>query len=326
MQDAQIGHSALTAPRLGFGCMGLSGSYGAVERPQALRTLQAAADAGIRLFDTADVYGAGDNERLLGEALCARKHDVLFATKGGATRDAQGQATNCGTPAYLTRACEASLARLGVEQIDLYYLHRIDPDVPVEESVGAMARLVEQGKVRALGLSEVSEDTLRRAHAVHPIAALQSEFSLACRQPAESLFKTCEELGVSFVAYSPLGRGLLTGGGSGALAPSGDLRSVIPRFNAENLTHNLPLIARLKSLADGLGIQTGQLALAWLLSRPFPVFAIPGTRHAQRVAQNVDAAGVVLPPAVITELDGIFEEGSIKGARHTARMLARVGL
>jgi aryl-alcohol dehydrogenase-like predicted oxidoreductase len=307
--------------------MVLSGSYGSVDRAQALQTLQSAADAGITLFDTADVYGAGENERLLGEALRARRQEVLFATKGGASRDAQGKATNCGAPDYLIQACEASLARLGVEHIDLYYLHRADPAVPIEDSVGALARLVEQGKVGAIGLSEVSEETLRRAHAVHPIAALQSEFSLACRQPAESMFEACRELGVSFVAYSPLGRGLLAGTGPGSAAASAqDLRSTIPRFNPDNLAHNLHTVERMKTLADGLGISSAQLALAWVLNRPLAVFAIPGTRSVERVGLNVAAAELTLPGKVFAELDDIFSEGAIKGARHNARMLSRVGL
>jgi len=307
--------------------MGLSGSYGEVDRAAAIQTLQAAADAGITLFDTADVYGAGENERLLGDALRSRRHQVLLATKGGATRDAQGRATNCGTPQYLMQACEASLARLGTDHIDLYYLHRVDPEVPIEDSVGAMARLVEQGKVRAIGLSEVSEATLRRAHAVHPVAALQSEFSLACRQPAESLFEACRASGISFVAYSPLGRGLLGGLEQAATPASGqDIRSSIPRFSPENLAHNVRMVARMRTIADGLDLSVAQLALAWVLNRPFPVFAIPGTRNAGRVAENVRAAGVALPAAVVQELDAMFPDDAIKGERHNARMLARVGL
>ncbi len=323
MQHVHLGQSGLSAAQLGFGCMALSGSYGSVDRHTALKTLHDAADAGITLFDTADVYGAGDNERLLGEAMRDRRQQILLSTKGGATRDAQGRATNCGTPDYLVQACDASLRRLGVDYIDLYYLHRIDPAVPVEESVGALGRLVEQGKVRAIGLSEVSEATLLRAHLTHPITALQSEFSLACRQPAESMFEVCQELGVSFVAYSPLGRGLLTGA---TPALHGDLRSNIPRFDPDNLSHNLDTVARMTSLANGLGISPAQLALAWVLRRPLPVFAIPGTRSGERVMQNVAAARIELPDTIQAELEELFADGAIKGARHTAPMLARVGL
>lgn len=200
MQYAQLGRTGLSVSRIGFGCMGLSGSYGPVQRGAAAQALHAALDAGVNFFDTADVYGAGDNERLVGETLRAHRDRVVLATKGGATRDAQGRATNDGSPHYLARACEASLQRLGVDCIDLYYLHRVDPQVPIEDSVGALSRLVEQGKVRAIGLSEVSAQTLRRACAVHPVAALQTEYSLGCRLVEDEILPLCTELGVSFVA------------------------------------------------------------------------------------------------------------------------------
>jgi len=327
MHLAQIGRSGLFSAKLGFGCMGLSGSYGSVDRTAAINTVQAAIASDITLFDTADVYGAGENERLLGNAVSAQRKQVLIATKGGATRDNKGHATNCGTPEYLISACEASLSRLGTDYIDLYYLHRIDPQVPVEESIGAMARLVEQGKVRAIGLSEVSEATLRRACQIHPISALQSEFSLSCRQPAQSMFKVCKELDVSFVSYSPLGRGLLTGLLPGSVTgSSGDLRKGIPRFSPDNIEHNLQLVARVSALAESLGLTTAQLALAWVLNQPSAPLAIPGTRSAARVTQNVRAADVILGDDVLEELDDLFAEGAIRGERHNAQMLARVGL
>lgn len=327
MQLAQIGRSGLFSARVGFGCMGLSGSYGSVDRAAAIKTVQAAIESDVTLFDTADVYGGGENERLLGEAVSKQRKRILIATKGGATRDNRGHATNCGTPEYLVKACEASLSRLGSDYIDLYYLHRVDPQVPIEESIGAMARLVEQGKVRAIGLSEVSEATLRRACLIHPVSALQSEFSLSCRQPAQSMFKVCKELDVSFVSYSPLGRGLLTG-----LVPGGvdgfscDLRKGIPRFGPDNLEHNLQVVARVSALAESLDLTTAQLALAWVLNQPSAPLAIPGTRNADRVMQNVRAAEVILGDDVLDELNDLFPEGAIRGERHNAQMLARVGL
>lgn len=327
MQLTQIGRSGLFSARLGFGCMGLSGSYGSVDRAAAIKTVQAAIESDITLFDTADVYGAGENERLLGEAVSARRTQVLIATKGGATRDNKGNATNCGTPEYLVSACEASLSRLGSDYIDLYYLHRVDPQVPIEESIGALARLVGQGKIRAIGLSEVSEETLRRACRIHPISALQSEFSLSCRQPAQPMFKVCKELDVSFVSYSPLGRGLLTG-----LVPrdvvrsSSDLRKGIPRFSPDNLEHNLQVVARVSALANSLGLTTAQLALAWVLNQPSAPMAIPGTRNPDRVMENIRATEVILRDDVLNELNDLFPEGEVWGARHNAQMLARVGL
>lgn len=327
MQYAQLGRTGLSVSRIGFGCMGLSGSYGPVQREAATHALHAALDAGVSLFDTADVYGAGDNERLVGEALRGHRDRVILATKGGATRDAQGRATNDGSPQYLARACEASLQRLGVDVIDLYYLHRADPQVPIEDSVGALSRLVEQGKVRAIGLSEVSAQTLRRACAVHPVSALQTEYSLGCRFVEEEMLPLCAELGVSFVAYSPLGRGLL--GGDLLRAPelgAGDMRAAIPRFQRGALDGNLRAAARLSAIADGLGLTAAQLALAWVLHRAEAPLAIPGSRNPERARGNAAAADVRLPADVLEELNGLDAVAPIEGERHTPAMLARTGL
>lgn len=327
MQYLRIGRSELRASRVGLGGMALSGAYGAVSRSDAVDVITASLDAGVNFFDTADVYGAGDNEHLIGEALRAHRDRVVIATKGGATRDAQGRATNNGRPEYLTQACDASLARLGMTEVDLYYLHRADPQVPIEESVGALARLVERGKVRAIGLSEVSPETLRRACKVHPISALQTEYSLTCRFVEEELLATCEELGVSFVAYSPLGRGLI----GGSLAPEaqfapGDIRTHIPRFARSELEHNLSLIDRLRVLASELGITVAQLAIAWVLAQRGHPFAIPGTRTARRAVENAQAGEIELPRAVWEKLSDPALAGQIRGARHTEAMLARTGL
>lgn len=327
MQYARLGRTPLTASRLGFGCMGLSGCYGKAERPGAVAALRAALDAGITFFDTADVYGNGENERLVGEVLRPHRDRIVLATKGGATRDAQGKATNDASPGYLAQACDASLARLGVDVIDLYYLHRVDPKVPVEDSVGALSRLVERGKVRAIGLSEVSVATLRRACAVHPVTALQTEYSLAVRFVEDEILPACAELGVSFVAYSPLGRGLLTGAvAAPAELAEGDLRRPIPRFQPENLARNLEVSRRLDRLARDHGLTTAQLALAWVLGRPTAPFAIPGTRSAARAAANAAAADVALAPEVLAQLEAILAHEPILGERHSPHMLARTGL
>lgn len=313
--------------RLGFGSMVLAGTYGDVDRAQAIRVLRDAVDLGITLFDTADVYGAGENEKLLAEALGPVREKIVLATKGGATRDSSGAATNNGSPDYLTQACEASLKRLNVDTIDIYYLHRVDPSVPIEDSVGALSQLVQQGKVRTIGLSEVNPLTLRRAHAVHPISFLQTEYSLACRFPEDDILAACSELGVAFCAYSPLGRGLLGGQlpASGGFAQN-DMRSKIPRFDQTNLQANLSVTQRLASIAEGLGVTTAQLALAWVLSNPEVPFAIPGTRSPERLRQNVRAADLAVPGHVLDELNDLFAPETMRGERHTAAMLARTGL
>ncbi len=309
---------------IGFGGMAVAGVYGAVDEPAVAGLLDDAIAAGLTHLDTADVYGNGGNERLLGPIVRRHRDRLVLATKGGATRDANGQASCDGSPAYLRQAVDASLARLGIDTIDLYYLHRPDPAVPIEESVGALGELVKAGKLKALGLSEVSADTLRRAHRTHPIFALQSEYSIGETTIAAALRPTCQELGVRFVAYSPLGRGLWTGAlpAPQALANQ-DMRRVIPRFSDEHLPTNLALVARLEALAAPLGVSAAQLALAWLLAQGDDVLPIPGTRSPARLQQNLAAADLTIPTDVLAELNRI--SARVAGARHTPSMLARTG-
>lgn len=327
MNYANLGQSALKASRVGFGCMPLTGVYGAATIDDGAKALLAAVDAGINFFDTADVYGNGENERLVGTMLRPFRNKVIIATKGGATRDKDGKPTNDGSPAYLRKACDASLQRLGIESIDLYYLHRVDPKVPIEDSVGELSRLVTEGKIREIGLSEVNAQTLQQAHSVHMIAALQTEYSLSCRFAEEDIMPACEALGVSFIAYSPLGRGLLTRDlGDGVQFADDDMRRNIPRFQDLNIRRNLETTAKLKEIAADLGLMPAQLALAWALSHASRPFVIPGTRNAARVVGNAHAANIALPKSVLNELDVLFSVGVIHGERHTSHMLSRTGL
>jgi aryl-alcohol dehydrogenase-like predicted oxidoreductase len=306
--------------------MALAGAYGATDESEAKGVLERCLDLGINHFDTADVYGAGHNESLVGW-LAKRHRDRMFiATKGGSARTADGRVTNDGRPDHLKRACDASLGRLGIEQIDLYYLHRADPQVPIEESVGALADLVAAGKIRSIGLSEVSADTLRRAHRAHPVAALQSEYSVGVRDVANALLPVCRELGILFVAYSPLGRGLWTAQIPGDRAfEQDDIRSGIPRFSAQNLSGNVEFAAGLQRIAQSRGITAAQLALSWLLSGDDDIVVIPGTRSIGRLEENAAAADIHLSAEVIAAVTDC-NAASILGARHSERMLARTGL
>jgi aryl-alcohol dehydrogenase-like predicted oxidoreductase len=311
---------------IGLGCMALSGAYGPVGDQDAVGILEKALDIGINHFDTADVYGGGSNETLLGCFLKRHRDAVVIASKGGATRTANNRASNDGRPEYLRRACEASLQRLGIDCIDLYYLHRVDPLVPFEESVGAMADLVAAGKVRAIGLSEVAPETLRRAHRIHPIAAVQTEYSLSARDAEAEILPLCKELGILFVAYSPLGRGLWGGlMQAGEVFAQGDIRSGIPRFKAGNLEHNLHLAGELSRIASQHQMSLPQLALAWVLSRGEHVVAIPGTRNTARLAENAAAGTQRLPSEALDALER-FSVASVKGLRHSEQMLARTNL
>ena len=303
---------------LGLGCMGMSDGYGVPDEAEALRTLDRALELGVTFWDTADVYGLGANEALVGRALAGRRHEVELATKFGNVRDAGGSYGGVnGRPEYARSACQASLARLGVERIDLYYLHRVDPDVPIEETVGAMAELVAEGSVAHLGLSEAAPTTIRRAAAVHPIAALQSEYSLWHREPEHEVMPTLRELGIGFVPFSPLGRGLL----AGALAPGtdleeSDLRRVLPRFQGENLERNLELAERVRDLAARRSAMPAQLALAWVLSRGEDVVPIPGTKRRAYLEQNAAAAALELDDADLAALDAAFPPGAAAGDRY----------
>jgi aryl-alcohol dehydrogenase-like predicted oxidoreductase len=287
--------------------MGMSDFYGAADDARSIETMQRAIDLGVTFFDTADVYGPFTNEALVGRAIRDRRDDVVLATKFGNVRTPDGKWLGInGRPDYVRQACDASLKRLGVSTIDLYYQHRVDPETPIEETVGAMSELVRAGKVRHLGLSEAAPATIRRAHAVHPIAALQTEYSLWSRDPEEELLGTCRELGIAFVAYSPLGRGFLTGRYRTIedLAPD-DWRRNNPRFQGENFQKNLDLVGRVEALAAARGCTPAQLALAWLLSRGEDVIPIPGSTRIERVEENAGAARVQLSPEDIESLDAL---------------------
>jgi aryl-alcohol dehydrogenase-like predicted oxidoreductase len=314
MQERILGRSGLAVSALGLGCMGMSGSYGAGDDMESIATIHRALDLGITLLDTADWYGEGHNERLVGAAIRDRRDRVVLATKVGLTRDSNGVRGVDGRPEYIRSAAEACLARLGVERIDLFYLHRVDLRVPVEESVGAMAELVREGKVRHLGLSEVSPSTLRRAHGCHPIAALQSEYSLWTRDVESEVRPACRELGIGLVAFSPLGRGFLTD--SVASATPADQRATMPRFQGENLRKNREIVAEIEELAAEKGCTTAQLALAWVLARGPDIVPIPGTKRRRYVEQNVAALDLVLTPLEVERLERIAPPGVAAGDRY----------
>ena len=300
-----LGTTGLTISPIGLGCMGMSEFYGKADDAQSAALIHHALDAGVNFFDTADVYGQGANERLLGAAVRERREYVVLATKFGSVRDESGRwLGRNGTPGYVTACCDASLARLGIDTIDLYYQHRVDPKTPIEETVGAMAALVRAGKVRFLGLSEATPDQIRRAHAVHPITALQTEYSLWSRDPEAELLELCKELGITFVAYSPLGRGFLTGAiASPDQLADNDFRKNNPRFRGENFDKNLELVRIVRAMASDRQITPAQLALAWVLQRGEHVVAIPGTTKRARFDENQAANDVRLTAAELAVLD-----------------------
>jgi aryl-alcohol dehydrogenase-like predicted oxidoreductase len=325
VEQRTLGKSALAVSAIGLGCMSMSNVYGKGDDTESIAVVHHALDLGVNFLDSSDMYGWGQNEELLGRALRGRRDRVVLATKFGNLRKPDGTAGVNGRPEYVPQACDASLKRLGVDTIDLYYQHRVDPSVPIEETVGAMSRLVEQGKVRFLGLSEASPATVRRAHAVHPIAALQSEFSLLYRVEAEETLPTLRELGISFVAYSPLGRSLLTGSTrTAAEIPADDRRRDHPRFQDENLQKNLDLLKPLLDMAKQKGCTPGQLALAWLLARGKDIVAIPGTKRRARLDENVAAAAVSLTPAEVTALQEAVPAGAAAGTRYPAPAMKSV--
>ncbi len=311
---------------LGLGCMGMSDYYGPADRATNLAVLDRAIDLGIDFLDTADMYGDGANERLLAEVLRARRGEITLATKFGIVRGPDGLIARIdGSPSYVTAACDASLKRLGVEHIDLYYQHRVDRDVPIEETVGAMARLVEAGKVRHIGLSEASGRTLRRAARVHPIAALQSEYSLWTRDVERDALPVCRELGIGFVAYSPLGRGFLTGAiANTAVLSESDYRRSNPRFADGNIEVNRRLVEAVRALALARGTTPAQLALAWLLARDDAIVPIPGTRSIARLEENVAASGVELDPSALAGIDEVLAAHEVAGTRYAASHMAIV--
>ncbi len=313
-----LGRSGLSVSALGLGCMGMSDFYGAADDATSIATLHRAIDLGVTFFDTADAYGPGRNETLIGTAIRDRRGQVVVATKFGFQRNPDGTPVGInGRPDYVREACDASLRRLGVDTIDLYYQHRVDPAVAIEETVGAMAELVQAGKVRHLGLSEAAPATLRRAYAVHPIAALQTEYSLWSRDPEGELLATCRELGIGFVAYSPLGRGFLTGRFRSIddLEPN-DWRRQNPRFQGDNFQKNLDVVAQVQALATDKGCTPAQLALAWLLAQGEDIVPIPGSTRAERVEENAGATMVQLSPADLASLAALAPE--VTGERYMA--------
>ncbi|MFJ2823987.1 aldo/keto reductase [Streptomyces toxytricini] len=316
---------ALAVSAQGLGCMGMSHGYGATDDTQSIATLRHALDLGVTLLDTADFYGSGHNEELIGKAVAGRRDEVVLATKFGFA-NRLGEPTRVrGDAAYVRQACEASLRRLGVDHIDLYYQHRVDPQVPIEETVGAMAELVHAGKVRHLGLSEAGAGTIRRAHAVHPIAALQSEWSLWSRDLEAEIAPVCRELGVGFVPYAPLGRGFLTGNYASVdgLADN-DVRRGHPRFADGNRERNLAIVARLEELAAAKGVTAGQLALAWLQHRGEDVVPIPGTRRVRYLEENLAALAVELSPEDLAAIEAVAPPGRFSGTRYDATGLGFV--
>ena len=317
MERRTLGKSTLAVSSIGLGCMSMSNTYGKSDEAECIAVVHRALDLGVNFLDSSDMYGWGQNEELLGRALRGRRDQVVLATKFGNLRKPDGTAGVNGRPEYVPQACDASLKRLGVDTIDLYYQHRVDPSVPIEETVGAMSRLVQAGKVRFLGLSEAAPATVRRAHAVHPITALQSEFSLLYRVEAEETLPTLRELGISFVAYSPLGRSLLTAGTRATdEIPADDRRRDHPRFHEENLKKNLDLVRPLEDMARKKGCRPGQLALAWLLARDRSIVPIPGTKRKARLEENVGAAEVRLTPEEVASLQEAIPAGAAAGTRY----------
>jgi aryl-alcohol dehydrogenase-like predicted oxidoreductase len=317
----------LEVSELGLGCMGMSEFYGPADEGEGLATIERALALGVTFLDTADAYGIGKNEELVGRAVRGRRHEFVIATKFGFVRDPGNPQSRGidGRPEYVRAACERSLRRLGIETIDLYYQHRVDPNVPIEETVGAMAELVRAGNVRHLGLSEASAATVRRAHAVHPITALQSEYSLWSRDPEDELLATCRELGIGFVAYSPLGRGFLTGQIKRFedLAPD-DFRRNSPRFQGENFARNLALVQEVGALAREREVTPAQLALAWVLARAEHIVPIPGTKRRDRLEENVGATRIALSAADLAALEAVAPRGAAAGDRYGAAGMASV--
>jgi aryl-alcohol dehydrogenase-like predicted oxidoreductase len=317
MEQRRLGTHGPTVSVLGLGCMGMSQSYGPADQDESIATLHRALDLGVTFFDTANAYGQGHNERLIGPVLRARRDEVVIATKFGIAGRRDGVMLIDGSPEAARRCCDESLERLGIDTIDLYYLHRVDKAVPIEESVGAMAGLVAAGKVRHLGLSEASARTIRRAHATHPIAALQSEWSLFCRDPEAEVLPTLRELGIGFVPFSPLGRGLLTGGITSTEAlTADDFRRHNPRFQGDNFAHNLGLVDRVRAVAAAKGCTPGQLALAWLVAQGTDVAPIPGTKRRRYLEENVGALNVTLTGADLAHLDEQVPVDAPSGLRY----------
>jgi aryl-alcohol dehydrogenase-like predicted oxidoreductase len=327
MRTAKLGSQGLYTSQLGLGCMGMSDFYGSFNDEESIRVIHKAIDSGITFLDTADMYGPYKNEELIGKAIKGKRDKVTLATKFGIVRDPNDPSKRGfnGKPEYVRSSCEGSLKRLGVEVIDLYYLHRKDPATPIEETVGAMADLVKAGKVRALGLSEVSPETLRKAHKVHPITAVQTEYSLWSRDPEDEVLDTCKKLGVAFVAYSPLGRGFLTGQiKKFEDFETGDYRRISPRFQGENFQKNLDLVRRIESIAVKKGCTASQLALAWVMAQGDFIFPIPGTKRLKYLEENAGAFSVSFTKEELAEIDAVAPKGAASGLRYPGEMMKAV--
>jgi aryl-alcohol dehydrogenase-like predicted oxidoreductase len=327
MEMRTLGASGIKVSAIGLGLMSMSGIYGNANDEESVRVVHYALDKGINFLDSADMYGWGHNEELLGRALRGRRDGVVVATKFGQVKLPDGKQDVDSSPAYVMRACDASLRRLGIEAIDLYYQHRVDPKVPIEETVGALKRLVEAGKVRSIGLSEARPGTIRRAHKIHPIAAVQNEYSLLYRVEGEETLETTRELGITLVAYAPLGRSMLTGSVKGkADLPDGDRRLAHPRFQDEHLDKNVKIVKRLEEMAVEKKCTPAQLVLAWLLAQGKDIVPIPGTKRKQRVDENLDALEVKLSAADLKRISDIAPPGAGAGPRYPADALKRVYL
>ncbi|HYW95363.1 MAG TPA: aldo/keto reductase [Bacteroidales bacterium] len=327
MKIKQLGSQGIKASEIGLGCMGMSEFYGERDNEQSVKTIHRAIELGVTFFDTADMYGPFTNEELLGKAIGDRRDKLTIATKFGIVRDPvnPGNRHINGKPEYVHSACRDSLKRLRIDTIDLYYLHRVDPDTPIEETVDAMARLVKEGLVRGIGLSEVSASTLRKAHAVHPITAVQSEYSLWSRDPEEDILDTCRELGIAFVAYSPLGRGFLTGRyKSPDDFDEDDYRRHSPRFRGENFQKNLQLVKKIKEMAEKKACTPAQLALAWVMAQEDFIFPIPGTKHIRYLEENVESLSVKLTDDELREIDHIAPKNVAAGSRYPENMMKSV--
>jgi len=326
MEQRKLGTQGLVVSAQGLGCMGMSDFYGQRNEIESIATIHRALELGVTLLDTADMYGPFTNEKLVGAAIRGKCNKVIIATKFGIVRTGDPNYRGvCGRPEYVRSACDASLLRLGLDHIDLYYQHRVDPDVPIEETVGAMSDLVTAGKVRFIGLSEAGVQTIRRAHAVHPITALQSEYSLWSRDPEHELLPALRELGIGFVAYSPLGRGFLTGqiNSPDDFAPD-DYRRLSPRFQGDNFTKNLKLVERIKAIAERKGITAGQLALAWVMAQGDDIVPIPGTKHRKFLEENMVAVQVVISETELAEIAEALPMGSASGERYPTSMMTTI--